>query len=322
MMDFQNFCRAAGLIPRNIAPDGCWHRCPTESHPTSRNGAYKLSVDGDFGLVQDWAIHPEPLIWKPDASIQVAPIDRAAIERRRAEERRQIAMAIRSARDYFDACRPLREGHPYLARKQLDMSGCFGLRTDGAGWLVAPMQINGAFGSVQRISPDGEKLFWAGAPTRGASYTIERRSASLTVLCEGLATGLAIFAATQTARVVVAFNAGNLVRVAETLPRRGMAVVAADNDSATEERTGINPGVKAAQEAAAVLGCGIAVPTGISGTDWLDYRNEKIAERKEIVRRGRGVSESSIKKAVDAEISAAMLHGAELLTEAGRANAE
>lgn len=317
-MDFSNFCRSAGLVPREIVRDGKWHRCATESHPGSKNGAYKLTVDGDFGLVQDWAIHPEPLIWKPDTSIPVAPIDRAEIKRRRAEERRQIAMAIRSARDYFDACRPLREGHPYLVRKHLDMAGCFGLRTDAAGWLVVPMQVNGALGSVQRISADGAKLFWSGAPTKGARYTIERHRASLTVLCEGLATGLALFAATPTARVVVAFNAGNLVRVAETLPRRGMAVVAADNDLATEEKTGINPGVKAAQEAAVVLGCGIAVPTGIYGTDWLDYRNEKFEERKQVVRRGR-VSESSMRRAVDAEISAAMLHGAELMRERNHA---
>jgi putative DNA primase/helicase len=312
-MDFSHFCRAAGLIPRDVAPDGKWHRCPTESHPGSRNGAYKLSVEGDFGLVQDWAIHPEPLVWKPESSIHVQPIDHASIARRKAEERRQIAMAIRSAREYFDSCPRLSEGHPYLVRKQLDMTGCFGLRIDDAGWLVVPMQLNGALVSVQRIGPDGEKLFWSGAPIRGASYTIERRSASLTVLCEGLATGLAIFAAVPTARVVVAFNAGNLVRVAEALARRGMIVVAADNDLATETRTGVNPGVKAAQEAAAVLGCGIAVPTGITGTDWLDYRNEKAVERQQIVRRGRGVSESAIKKAVDAEISAAMLRGADLL---------
>lgn len=317
MMDFRNFCRAAGLIPREIVPDGRWRRCATETHPRSQNGAYKLFPDGDFGLVQDWAVHPEPLAWKPDANVQAAPIDRAAIEHRRAEERRRIAEAVRSARNYFDACRPLQEGHPYLARKQLDMVGCFGLRQDDAGWLVVPMQHHGSLVSVQRISLDGEKLFWSGAPTKGASYTIERRSASLTVICEGLATGLAIFAAVPTALVVVAFNAGNLVRVAETLPRRGMAVVAADNDLATEAKTGVNPGVKAAQAAAELLGCGISVPTGISGTDWLDYRNEKVAERNQAIRRG--VSASSIKRAVDAEISAAMLRAAGLLREVDHA---
>ncbi len=317
-MDFMNFCRAAGLVPRDAEPDGRWHRCPTESHPNSRNGAYKLSRDGGLGLVQDWAIHSEPLIWRPDAFAPVVPIDRAALARRRAEERRQIANAIRSARESFDSCARLRDGHPYLSRKQLDMTGCFGLRVDDAGWLVVPMMIGGALTSLQRISPDGDKLFWLGAPTRGASYAIERRSASLTVLCEGLATGLGIFAAVPTARVVVAFNAGNLVRVAETLPRRGMVVIAADNDLATEARTGVNPGVKAAQEAAAVLGCGIAVPTGIAGTDWLDYRNEKLLERQQVVHRGR-VSESAMRKAVDAEISAAMLRGAKLLKESGHA---
>lgn len=313
MLTFENFCRAAGLMPREIVADGRWHRCPTESHPQSKNGAYKLMVDGDFGLVQDWGVHAEPLTWKPERPVQVAPVDREAIQRRRAEERRRIAAAIRSARDYFDACQPLRDGHPYLTRKGLDMAGAFGLRVDDAGWLIVPMLANGAFASVQRISPDGDKLFYSGAPTKGASYNIERHSASLTVLCEGLATGLGIFAAVPTARVIVAFNAGNLARVAEAMPRRGMAVVAADNDLATETKTGTNPGVKAAQEAAGILGCGTAVPTGITGTDWLDYRNEKIAARKEIVRLGRGVSESSIRKAVDAEISAAMLRGAELL---------
>ncbi len=313
MMTFDNFCVSIGLLPRAIDPDGRWHRCPTESHPHSRNGAYKLALDGGIGFAMNWSVHPEPLTWRPDSDVNLQPVDRSAIERRKAEERRRIAAAVKSAKDYFDACRPLRDGHPYLAGKHLDMAGCFGLRVDEAGWLVVPMIINGAFASVQRISPEGEKLFWLGASTRAASYTIQRRDSSLTVICEGLATGLAIYAATPTARVVVAFNAGNLPRVADALPRRGMAVVAADNDIGTEAKTGINLGVKAAQEAAGILGCGIAVPAGITGTDWLDYRNEKIEERRQAYQRGRGVSDSSIRRAVDAEISAAMLRNSKLI---------
>lgn len=307
MMSFENFCRAAGLMPREIVADGRWRRCPTESHPKSRNGAYRLAPDGDFGLVQDWSVHPEPLAWRPE-NPQTVRVDHAAIARHRAEERQRIAAAIKAAREYFDACRPLHDGHPYLARKRLGMTGCFGLRVDAHGWLVVPMFIDGALVSLQRISPDGEKLFFAGAPTRVTSYAICRRDATLTVLCEGLATGLAIFVATPTASVIVAFNAGNLPRVAEGMGRRGMFVVAADNDRATEEKTGINPGVKAATEAAAILGCGVAVPTGIEGTDWLDYRNEKIEVRRQ--GRTRGVSDSSIRRAVDAEIGAAMLRNA------------
>ncbi len=312
MMDFPNFCRAAGLIPRDVEPDGSWHRCPTESHPHSKNGAYKLAIDGGVGFAMDWSIHPEPLTWRPEGDIHLHPqVDRAAIARRKAEERMRTAAATKAAQEYFESCRPLREGHPYLKAKHLDMTGCLGLRVDEVGWLVVPMFIDGAFASVQRISPDGEKLFWLGASTRAASYAIQRRDASLTVLCEGLATGLAIYAATPTARVVVAFNAGNLPRVAEGLiGRRGLFVVAADNDLATEAKTGTNPGVRAAQEAAGILGCGIAVPTGITGTDWLDYRNERAEERRQICYRGRGPSDSSIRRAVDAEISASMLRNA------------
>jgi putative DNA primase/helicase len=307
MMSFENFCRAAGLMPREIVADGRWRRCPTESHPGSRNGAYKLAVDGDFGLVQDWSVHPEPLAWRPE-NPQAVRVDHAAIARRRAEERQRIAAAIKAAREYFDACRPLHDGHPYLSRKHLDMAGCFGLRVDAHGWLIVPMFAAGVFVSLQRISPDGEKLFFAGAPTRAASYAICRRDAALTVLCEGLATGLGIFAATPTASVIVAFNAGNLPRVAEGMGRREMFVVAADNDRATQDKTGVNPGVKAATEAAAILGCGVAVPTGIEGSDWLDYRNEQVEARRQA--RTRGVSDSGIRRAVDAEISAAMLRNA------------
>jgi putative DNA primase/helicase len=312
MMDFNSFCCSIGLLPRAIDPDGRWHRCPTESHPHSKNGAYKLALDGGIGFAMDWSVHPEPLTWRPEGDIHLQPVDRAAIERRKAEERMRTAAATKAAQEYFAACRPLREGHPYLTKKHLDMAGCFGLRVEKAGWLVVPMYVNGQIISVQKISPEGEKLFWLGAPTRGAHYVIERRDAPLSVLCEGLATGLGIFAAVPTARVVVAFNAGNLARVAETLTWRGMVVVAADNDAATEQRTGTNPGIKAAQDAAAILGCGVAIPSGIVGTDWLDYRNEKIEERRQVPRFRRGISDLGIRRAVDAEINAAMLRNATL----------
>lgn len=315
--DFESFCRDAGLLPRDIVADGHWRRCPTESHPRARNGAYKLSNDGGLGLAQDWAIHSEPLVWRPGKETPAHHIDYQAIERRREGARRKLAQATAEALEFYQSCQPLIGGHPYLHGKNLDMAGGEGLRLDRDGWIVIPMWCGRRFSSVQRISDSGEKRFWPGASTKGAQFNIERHGAALTVLCEGLATGLAIFAAVPTCRVIVAFNAGNLVRVAETLPRRGMAVVAADNDHATESRIGTNPGLKSAQEAAGVLGCSIAAPTGIIGTDWLDYRNERVAERIEVAgaTMRRGQSESSIRRAVDAEISAAMMRGARLLRE-------
>jgi putative DNA primase/helicase len=315
---FEEFLRAAGLLPRTIAADGRWRRCATVDHPKKKNGAYKLAVDGQVGWCQDWATQSEPTTWRPDEVTTGAPLDLAAMAHRAAEARREQRGAIEGARRFYDGCAPLLGGHPYLEAHGLDMTGCRGLRIDKSGWMVVPAMRGAELLSVQRISIDGEKRFWPGAPVQGASYTIERPHASITVLCEGLATGLAIFAAAPLTRVVVAFHSGNLLRVAEGFPRRGMVCVAADNDHATAERIGKNPGLVAAQEVADVLGCGVVAPEGIQGTDWADYRQERLAERLE--NRGARERESDIRRAIDAEIAAAVTRGARFLRGTGAAS--
>jgi phage/plasmid primase-like uncharacterized protein len=55
---------------------------------------------------------------------------------------------------------------------------------------------------------------------------------------------------------------------------RGLTVVCADNDSETETRTGKNPGLESGRKAAASIGCGVACPAGIRGTDWADALQE------------------------------------------------
>lgn len=311
MTYFADFLRANGLLPKDIVADGKWRRCPTEAHPKKKNGAYKLADDGRAGWCQDHANHQAPLMWRADKEFVAPKVDHAAIARRRSEERRALIRATHAARTFFMECAPLRGGHPYLASHGLDMTGCAGLKVDRDGWLVVPAMLDRNLMSVQRISPDGDKRFWTGASVKGASYTIDRSGASINVLCEGLATGLALFAAVPLARVVVAFDAGNLSRV--NFPRRGLAVVAADNDLATEERIGTNPGIEAAQKAANAIGCGVAIPADITGTDWCDLRNERLAARME--NRGRQ-SEGAIRRAVDAEIAVSISRQATFLRQA------
>jgi putative DNA primase/helicase len=308
MNGFVDFVRSAGLIPGDILQDGNWRRCATETHPRKRNGSYKLAADGLVGWAQNFEIDSDPRTWRPDNSDALDKIDFAAIARRRAAERRALAQATQAARKFYSDCAPLKDGHPYLDSHGLNMAGCLGLKIDASGWLVVPVLIERNLMSVQRISPAGDKLFWSGASVKGASYAIGRPNASITVLCEGLATGLAIFAAAPLARLVVAFNAGNMARV--QIPRRGMAVVAADNDHGTAAKLGHNPGLDAAHEAAESLGCGVAVPTGIEGTDWCDYRKERVAFLLADRPKER---ESSIRRAVDAEIAAAMSRNAKFL---------
>lgn len=309
-MMFADFARAAGLIPGDVIADGRWRRCGTESHPKKRNASYKLATDGRIGWIQDFAQHAEPLTWRPEGAEELPRIDFAAIERRKSEARRVLINATNAARRFYFECEPLRGGHPYLSAHGLQMHGCRGLMVDSAGWLVVPVMIERNLMSVQRISPDGEKKFWPGASVKAASYAIERPSASITVLCEGLATGLAIFAAAPLTRVVVAFNAGNLAKV--SIPRRGLVVVAADNDHVTEAKIGRNPGLIAAQEAADELGCGVALPTGIAGTDWADWREEMTAKRLA----DKPYNQGATRRAVDAEIAVAMSRNARFLRTA------
>lgn len=319
-MTFEETLRAAGLLPRTIAADGKWRRCPTVDHPKKKNGAFKLAVDGAVGWYQDWATQTEAVTWRVErptnAPVRSAP-DFAGIARRAAQNRREQEQATKEAREYYaSACRPLLGGHAYLTAHGLDMTGCVGLKVDRKGWLVIPAYDGrGMLSTVQRISAEGEKRFWPGAPVQGASYTVDRQRASITVLCEGLATGLAVFAAAPLTRVVVAFNSGNLIRVAERLAQRGMVVVAADNDHGTAERLGKNPGLEAAQQVAAVLGCGVAAPEHIAGTDWADYRQERLATR--LGQMGPRDRESEVRRAVDAEIAAAITREARFIRGKG-----
>jgi len=307
MSAFADFVRNAGLIPGDIFADGKWRRCATVTHERKKNGSYKLAPDGLVGWAQNFE-SGDLLTWRPDRADVPAKIDHAAIARRQAQARRDLIRATQAARAFYIGCKPLRDGHPYLDSHGLTMAGCFGLKIDSDGWLVVPVLLDGNLMSVQRISPDGDKRFWHGASVKAGSYAVERRMASVTVLCEGLATGLAIFAATPLVRVLVAFDSGNLGRV--QIARRGMVVIAGDNDHGTAEKIGHNPGIEAATEAATAIGCGVAVPDGIAGTDWCDYRMERVAF---LLADNPKTREGDIRRRVDAEIAAAIMRNATFL---------
>jgi hypothetical protein len=49
------------------------------------------------------------------------------------------------------------------------------------------------------------------------------------------------------------------------------------------------------------IGCGVASPQGIAGTDWCDWRQEKRAEK--LASRARFTNEGQIFKDVDAELA-------------------
>lgn len=269
-MRFEQALIAAGLIPHEISADGRWRRCRTVDKPRKRNGAYKLAIDGSVGFWRNWALDDGPQVWRGDAS---KPVDTARLAAQlaasRKREREQRIAAMRGARAFWSDCKPLTKAHPYLQRKRLSALGCAGLRAHRE-LLVVPVWHGQWVVSVQTITPEGEKRFWPGAPVKAGAFVMDRPAAALTAICEGLATGLAVFQSVRQARVVVAFDAGNLLPVVERMKPRGSVVICADNDHRTQERLGINPGIEKATAAAEAIGCGVAYPTGIHGTDWAD----------------------------------------------------
>ena len=267
-MNFETTLSAAGFMPRAVIADGKWRRCPTADKPKKRNGAYVLHPDGR-GYFRNWATDSDVSAWADGSADRAPQIDAVQMERRRAAEREARHAAMKGARARWAEAAPVRGLHPYLERKGLSPMGCAGLRVY-RGQLVVPVFWGETLTSIQTISEDGTKRFWPGAPVKGGAFVLPRPRAAVTAICEGLATGLAVYQAMRHATVIVAFDAGNLVHVVDRMRPTGSVVICADNDHATEAKRGMNPGREKAANAAELIGAGVAWPEDIEGTDWAD----------------------------------------------------
>lgn len=229
-MTFIEHAQAHGLIIRDLASDGRWHRVPTTDKPRKRNGAYLF--DGARGVVKNWATMEDFVSWPPRGE-RVQPVDPLKLERERKEAiRKQQEQHQRVA---IVAQHNLRaaslQKHSYLERKGFKDELGLVLKDD----LLVPMRDfrTQAITSLQRISKGGDKKFMTGGRTKGAVFVIGRNSRSRgKILCEGYATGLSIRAALEYMRqpyeVWVCFSASNIIYVADKIG--GARFVVADND--------------------------------------------------------------------------------------------
>ena len=281
-ISFREFIAALGIIPPNVLLPGKWQRCSTLTHPRKKNASVKLCEDGRIGFAHDFASMAEPCVWRQKAASETSRISQDEIRSRIEAKRRELIVATKAARDYYNSCSPLNGVHPYLAGKKLGVEGCSGLRVDSRGDLVVPMMVKNSLVSVQRINADGTKLFWSGATTNGAGFMIERQGAVVTLVCEGLATGLSLYGSLPNCRVLVAFNAGNLARSVVHYDVSGLCAVCADNDVETERKIGKNPGIEGASKAAEILGCSVVAPLcEDGGTDVDDWRQELLKKERQ-----------------------------------------
>lgn len=186
-----------------------------------------------------------------------AKAERESAEKAAKKQARQTA--AKTAQDRFanaTAC----DTHAYLTKKGVSSHG---LRVDTHGNLLIPLYShntntgNMTLCNVQSIGADGTKLFVKDGLVGGAFYTLGDVLASdTTLICEGYATGASIFEALGGAYpVIITFNAPNMVKCASiirTLYPQNRLIFCADDDKATDIKTGKNTGLHDATEAAKI----------------------------------------------------------------------
>lgn len=249
--------------PETIVADGKIHRFSTNGKPSDTAGWYILHLDnnnpaGSFG---DWRTdRTQTWCSKPAINMTQAELDSyrqqvEAMHRQRDEDalQRQQQAAQDAARRWAGA--PAAVTHPYLSAKGVKPHG---VRLEGDALLVPLRDTAGTLHSLQTIDPKGDKRFLKDGRVKGCYFGIGKPDGVL-VVCEGFATGASIHQATGHA-VAVAFNAGNLLDVAQALRQKFPAlrlVLAADDDYSTHG----NPGLSKATEAARAVAGYLAVPT-------------------------------------------------------------
>lgn len=210
--------------------------------------------------------------------VSVEDRDKARRERdardRAAEQSIQQGHAAAAAQARIDWDAAHVEGHaPYLVRKGVQAHG---VRFESGKVLLVPLRDDaGKLWNVQRIYPDGNKLFPAGGRVSGCFHVIGQiEGAPLLLIAEGYATAATVHQATGRP-VVVCFNEVNVRNVAKALPALAPGsklLFCADDDQETEAKKGKNPGVASAQAAAASVGGQWCSPEGLpaGGSDFND----------------------------------------------------
>jgi len=264
------------------APDGCLVACYNGTQADALAVKEMLRADGFLAH----SAHVRALSMQERRSIRQAELARKR-ERLAAEE----AAALCAADLWANASRA-DPAHPYLVAKALEP---FGIRQAGRDLLVPMVDPGFRLWNVQRIQPDGFKLFHKDCRTAGLFWPHGvhmldgRPSAGPLVIGEGFATMAAVHSATGFG-VAAAMSARNLEAVARAMrqmvPTREL-VIAADDDRHLSE----NIGLGAARKAAQAVGGVVAIPRpetcpADSSADFADIPRGDVAGRIEAARLG------------------------------------
>ena len=293
---FSAAIRSAGLSPPETIEPGRWHRFPgSQKGARNRAGWCYLFDDLKGGFLGDHSTASNHH-WKSTEGKHLSDADweryRQRIDamkaQRDAEQAQRQQQARQTAAALWQAAAPAMQ-HEYLAHKGIQPHGA---RCDGQRLVIPLRDVDGTLHSLQTIAPDGDKRFLPGGRVAGCYHSMGKPQGVL-VVCEGFATGASIHEATGHA-VAVAFNAGNLLPVAQALHGKYPAlriVVAADDDWHTDG----NPGLTKAAEAAQAVGGNLSKP------DFGDSRPEKATDFNDL-HQLRGLD--AVKACIDSAVTA------------------
>lgn len=245
----------------------------------------RCKVDGDTGqkksgwyVLHEWRLDSGEVLyvgrygnWKTmgDSSLEIAfksVLNAAEQARLRAETLRlrqlaaqekaeRAAVAAQKAASIWERLAEVGASE-YLKHKQVK---AFGVRFMRGSVVVPVMNAAAHLVGLQFIAADGSKKFLTGTPKAGCFHRIGRVQAGMPLcIAEGYATAATLHQLTGWP-VAVAFDAGNLLAVAQALREKyphQKLLICADNDATTAG----NPGVTKAREAARRVNALVAIP--------------------------------------------------------------
>lgn len=322
LADVLNQMQALGLpaiAPQHIRFDGGVTRwgpkrrawCTLKRVMGKDGQEYVYGAYGSWGRVETVSV---PLQFGDSAYDSAAELARlrakAQQQEEAARERRVREIARAQDRGLAQWRAALREppagGCAYLVRKGVaDAAAGEGLRFTAEGGLLMPLlrydrPREQSLMGVQLILPDGTKRFTKGLDKPGACFRLGPvAEPEVLLVCEGLATGLSIRAATDKRfAVYVALDAGNLQPVGDVLRElfpKAYVLFCADDDHATAVKVGgveqPNPGRYYAMQAARRVGRADVVspyfarrPAGEAGAKLTDFNDLHLLEGLQAVR--------------------------------------
>ncbi len=275
--DFRQAMLTAEIDPPiDLLADGALHRF-SSSGDRSKNCWYILFADdpaaGKFGcwkrgIAETWCSKGY-LSLDPAEKARYAANMEAAKSQRDADLSRLQADCRAWCADRWKQSKNASDSHPYLQKKGVH---AYGLKVMKDSLMVPLYDSAGNIQGMQFIQPDGSKTFKTGTAKQGSYFPIGKPKENTLLICEGYATGASLHEATGHA-VAVAFDAGNLKPVAETLRAKYPVlrlIICADNDQWSETNTGVVKGTEAALAVGGMLTIADIPDNGSKPTDFND----------------------------------------------------